>query len=275
MRQVKQKNNYWTRDYRKVRSPIVEPTTKQTGKRTKWKEMSREQIIDRVKFLIKLHGIASREDLLKKASGAYKAAKNEGIFDEVGLLKKTGSCRSWTEIDDDKIVAMAQKKIDDEKLASISKLRYLDGGIYTELWERGLLDRLKVPNASKTANTWIGLGKTELLKQAKKIIKDEHIRSRTELQQKYGSLYNALTDQQLVNKLGIPSKRANHRNWRKLTDKQIVDAANSKTKQLKIKNKTQFLKADNGLADAIMRRKLLDKIVFWKEPSSQVDLQAQ
>ena len=111
--------------------------------------------------------------------------------------------------------------------------------------------------------------------KAKKIIKDEHIRSRTELQQKYGSLYNALTDQQLVNELGLPSKRANHRNWRKLTDKQLVDAANSKTKQLKIKNKTQFLKADNGLADAIIRRKLLDKIVFWKEPSSQVDLQAQ
>ncbi len=94
----------------------------------------------------------------------------------------------------------------------------------------------------------------KLKRQAKELIEKEGIKSRSELQKKNCGLYNALRKKNLMDEV-LPMK-ANARNWKNMSDQELVGMAKKLIKEKGIKSRSELVESDASLYDTLRKRKL-------------------
>ena len=115
----------------------------------------------------------------------------------------------------------------------------------------------------------------ELIKFAKRYIREKRIRGRFELQKMDRGLYNALRQRKLLNKLGLKDKNKKHRDWESLTDKMIISYARRLLKRKGIERRKDLEMEDSGLNFVLRKRRLLNLVFAAIESSKNKTLRQQ
>jgi len=110
---------------------------------------------------------------------------------------------------------------------------------------------------------WKSMSDGELITYAKKIIKENGIRNRNNLQKVDQGMYYVLRRRNLLGKI-IPEKQK-RRNWSSMTDEKIISYAKKIIEENKIKNRSNLRKADSGLGYVLKKRKLMVIVIPEKQ----------
>ena len=107
-------------------------------KQRSWKHMSDEEIIDIARKLVEEKKISGKGGIRKADSGLYNILRKRGLFAKVGFEDEY---RSWESMDDEEVIEIARKVMEEKGISWRSELRKADQGAYNVLRKRGLLGR--------------------------------------------------------------------------------------------------------------------------------------
>ena len=163
-------------------------------KELKWTEES-------IKQFVKDNNIKTRKELAIKASGAYNVARQCGLLDDL-----FGEKTQWTE-------ESIKQFVKDNNIKTRKELAIKAGGAYNVARQLGILDNFfKKYTQSVQSTKW-----TE--ENIRQYVKDNNIKTRSELYYSSASAYNAANDLNILYDLFGEKK---HKDWSEEDIKEIV-----------------------------------------------------
>jgi len=194
----------------------------------------------------------------KHRPGKKTRKTREPLAEGIVPLRKDGRIY-WASMSADELVDYAEKFIGNKGISGRGELSKVDSGLYQALLRRKLLSRV---GFEKKKRDWASMSNDEIVSHAKRVMKEKGISGRTELVRAYSGLYTVLRKRKLLDKVGFEEKLRKMRPWASMSDGELVAYARRVMKKDGISGRGELAKADNGLYDALRKRKLLDKIGF-------------
>jgi len=223
-------------------------------KQKSWKEISDEKVVELAKKIMGERGISSKMELKKADSGLYSVLKRRELLDEVGL---EGKQKSWKEMGDTEIVEFVRKVMREKKIDTRGKLQKADGGLYTTLRRRELLDRIRFEEKQRS---WEDMSDEEVIEVVRKVMREKKITSKRELKEADRGLYSVLRKRGLLEEVGFEERRRKQRSWKKMSDDEIVEFAKRAMEEKEIGSRKELENTDGGLYNVLWRRGLLDSV---------------
>ncbi|MBU1681934.1 hypothetical protein KKE38_03880 [Candidatus Micrarchaeota archaeon] len=162
------------------------------GRRRSWKIMSDEKIVELAKKVMEDEGLTERGELRKIDLGLYYILRRRKLLDKIDFDNKIREKRSWKLMSDEEIVELARKVMRNNMITMRIGLQAADCGLYNVLRKRGLLDELDFQEEVKKRRSWAGMSNTEIAGLAKKLMKENCIIGRKELEEADRGLYRIL-----------------------------------------------------------------------------------
>jgi len=156
-------------------------------------------------------------------------------------------------MDDNELIIFSKAMAVEMKIYSRNELRERDGGLYSVLYRRKLLDSM---GFEKTCREWFSKSDEELVEQARAFINGNRIVSRTELIAKDAGLYAVLCRRGLLGRIGLESKR-HEKNWAAINDELLIKYAKEFLKENEVSTGKELRKVNPGLYNVLAKRKLL------------------
>ncbi|MBU0528047.1 hypothetical protein KKE92_06195 [Candidatus Micrarchaeota archaeon] len=166
-------------------------------KERSWKDMSNERIIGFAKRLMKEKKATTPKDLKKIDSRLLDTIYRRGLRDKVGFKGRGGKTRAWSRIDDDEILGLAKRLVEEKGMVWKEELRKADSGLYMILWKRGLLDEVGIEEKQRP---WRKMSDEEIICHTRKVMKENAITRRNELKDFDSGLYSILMRRKLINR---------------------------------------------------------------------------
>ncbi len=218
-----------------------------------WSKMSNEEIVEIARKVMKEKGITKRSELQKVDPGIYITLAKRDILDRIGFEERK---RSWNDISDDKVVELARKVMNEEKIRSGSELSEVDGGLYQVLKKRKLVHKIGFETKRRS---WKSMSDEEIVGLAREVIEKEGIKRKGELSDVDSGLYKVLRERKLLDELGFEKKYKKQRSWRGISDDEVVKIARKLMEEKGINSRGELTSLDEGLYAILYRRKLLDR----------------
>ncbi len=165
-----------------------------------WKGMSDVEVVDYAKRVMKKKGITGKHKLEKADHGLYNALGQKGLLDRVGFEEKRKEERSWKDMSNEEIVEYARKVMERQGITGRSELDRFDSGLYGILRKRKLLEDVGFEVKRGTLRSWRDMDNDEIIRYAKKAIREEGISGRYELDKFDSGLYSILKRRGLVDR---------------------------------------------------------------------------
>lgn len=165
------------------------------GRHRNWAGKTDKELIAQAKRLVEEKKIKNRRGLEKADIGLCNTLRARKLIDLIGLEKKA---RTWDSMDDDGLVAYAQKFIEENRIPNKGRFGKLNNALYQALRRRMLLDEVKF---GKGRVQWSLLGSRELVAEAQRIVDGKGIMNRTEFNKQAPGLCNNLRILGLLNKV--------------------------------------------------------------------------
>ncbi len=150
-------------------------------KRTYWKEISDEELIELAKKVMRENGISGRKELEDINSGIYNNLRKRGLLSRIGFERKRKKKRSWNDVSDEELLELARKLIEENGICSRLKFKGADSGLHEVLRLRNLLDMIKFKEKRRIHASWKDMTDEEIVEFARKLIRDKDITTRKEL----------------------------------------------------------------------------------------------
>ncbi len=204
-------------------------------------------------WLIAALGIETRNELACKDAGLYSTLKAKGLLGAIGL---PDSLRRWAEMPDDELVSFTKRVIEEKAIGGKAELEKVDSKLHGALKRRGLLDRL---GFARKGPDWRKMGRDEIAEFARRLVKENNISGRWELEVRFKNVYAALKRRGMMDEVGLGEKS---RNWGRMGDYELAEFAKMFVEECGISGKEAFRKADRGLYGALKRRGLVGRLGF-------------
>ncbi len=230
------------------------------------RKMPDEELVAYAKKIMKENGVVGRFELRNTDRGLYYVLRKKGLLDKVGFEERR---RQWDKVSDAEIVEIVKRVMKDRKIYGKKELRKVDSGLYDILTKRGLIGDV---GFARKRRSWTKMSDEEIIELARKLMEENKISGKKELRDIDGSLYQVLTRRGLLDDIGFVRKK---RSWIGMSDDEIVEATRRFMKRKGIRWKKDLEKADRGLYEVLIERKLLGKIAFderyrsWRDMSDE------
>jgi len=223
-------------------------------RRRAWSKMKEEQIVEYAMKVMKENGVNGRGELSKIDSGLYGVLRKRGLLDNVGFVeKKRRKQRSWKDMSDEEIVEYAMKVMKENGVNGRGELEKIDYGLYNVLRRRGLIGRIGLDEKQRS---WSDISDGEIVEYARRVMEEEKITGRKELQDLDPGFYLVLRRRELLDEVGFEEKR---RAWKDMSDEEVVDYARQVMKENGISGRKELQKTDSGLYEILRKRGLLEQ----------------
>lgn len=198
-----------------------------------------------------------RQKKLERKTERKRTSMKEPLAE--GIRKKSRKKRNWKAMTDEEIITYAKKVVREDIIRGRKSLRKADSGMYNILRKRKLLT---IIFPMKRRN-WSSMSDAEIVSYAKTYIKENQIKNRTGLQKIDMGLYLVLRKRKLIDAI-IPIKQK-QRNWKAMTDEELISNAKKFIEENSIKNRKGLAKADASLYQVLRKRNLLDALIPMKQ----------
>jgi hypothetical protein len=201
--------------------------------------------------LVRTKGLESKKELQREDNGLYQALCKRGLLEKLELGDKH---TRWRDLNDDELVAFAQKSIEKKGISGRKEMYRKDGRLYDVLRRRGLLEqvRFKIRRMS-----WKSMNDGEIIAYSKEYLDANPGTGRGDLFRSNPSHYEALRRRNLLGEVGFDEKRIC---WREMSDKEILSLARKLVSERSIRRKVELKKADHRLYDTLCRRNLITTV---------------
>ncbi|MFH1684721.1 MAG: hypothetical protein ABH983_00285 [Candidatus Micrarchaeota archaeon] len=122
--------------------------------------------------------------------------------------------------------------------------------------------QINVPTDSRGRRMWRKLSDEEIIDFARRVLKENGITGRKELQDIDQGLYDVLKKRGLLDEVGFERKL---RSWNEMTDEEIIEIARRVIEMKQISERKALQKADRGLYVILAKRRLLDDVGFERK----------
>jgi len=225
-------------------------TLRPNGQRD-WDSISQANLVAYGRHMMKKTGLTYVGGLLNIDAGAYHALRNRGLLKH---FRQKPKARVWRNMSAPDLIDYAQGFVNRRKIKNKSQLQKADYGLYKILYKRGLLDKIRFP---KPQRNWKGKSDHQILVYTRKFMRREKITSKSQLAKADPGLYVVLRRRKLLHKIRFKDSR---RNWKDMSDKQVVDDTRRFMKEEGITTRTGLSDADPGRYCTLKNRKLLDAV---------------
>jgi uncharacterized protein YihD (DUF1040 family) len=216
-----------------------------------WHRHSDDGLVEYAQKFVDENGIESRKGLQRAEGGLYWTLIRRELIDKVDFK---GDERAWRRHSDDELVEYAQRFVDGKEIRSRSGLDRADGGLYSALRKRKLVNEIEF-EADERA--WSRYSDDELVDYAQRFVEENEIASRKGLAKIGGGLYQAMRGRKLIDKVTF---KADERAWRFYSDDELVEYAQRYIKESGIQNRKGLERADIGLYSTLIQRKLIGRV---------------
>lgn len=231
----------------------------------KWADITDEELVGRAKKLIKEKGIKNRKGLERENSSLYNVLLRRKLLDKIPFEQKKKETRKWFLLSDGELLECGKKFVEANEIKSRTGIQRAAQGLYNALLKRKLLDEIEFEEGQRS---WTSMSDEELLNYAKKVVDENGIKSKSELENHDSGLHAVLGRRKLLDKIYFMRAQPTGRDWASMSDDEIVDYAKRFTKVNRISRGGELAKADPGLYDVLRRRKLLDRVEFKEKRRS-------
>ena len=228
-------------------------------KRRSWDSKSNVEVVELVRKEMERKGITGRGELQKSDPTMYIVLRKRGLLGEVGFAKKQRKGRAWSKMSDDEVVELAAWLMEKEGVDNRSDLSKKDSGLYQILNKRGLLGKIEFEGKQKEhrkRRLWRKMSDEEVIRLAKKLIREEGIGIKAELQKSDPGLYDILRKRGLLDGIEFEQKQ---RSWKGMSDEEVLEHVRKLMIKKEINDRRELREADNGLYMVLRRRGLLDR----------------
>ena len=201
MRQIKTKKKTGKQRTSK-KEPLAEGIQKKRRKQRNWKSMNDEELISHARKIIEENGIKNRRGLQNIDRGLYGILRKRNLLDDAIPEKQ----RNWSSMRDDALVGLAKSFAKGKGIKNRLSLRKVDDGLYNVLLRRKLLDT--VFHEKRKTRSWSSMSDSELIRFAKKFIKENKIKNRKNLEREDKGLYSVLWERNLLNAVFSPIEKS-------------------------------------------------------------------
>ncbi|MFH1684882.1 MAG: hypothetical protein ABH983_01110 [Candidatus Micrarchaeota archaeon] len=221
-----------------------------------WSKLTDKEIVEYATKLMKEKGICGKIDLCNEDQGLYNILHRRGLISKIGFDEKA---RAWREMSDEEIIELAMKVMKENNVTGKKELSRADRGVYEILRRRKLLAKINFTNKCKWEDrrSWSRMEDKDIVRFARKVIKEKKITGRSELAKADSGLYEALRERGLLDEVGFEEK---YRSWNDMSDGKLVEFAKSIVKEKRITERNELQKADSGLYTILRKRGLLDHV---------------
>lgn len=175
--------------------------------------------------------------------------------------------RDWKSLSDDEVVTYATKLLENEGIRSRKELYVADNGLYYVLSKRKLLDEIGL---ERLIRDWKSMSDDEIVEYARRIVEEKGLKSRNQLRNTDGGLYNALKKRSLLGK--VREKERHHRDWTSMSDEEILRLARKVVEDNSCKTRGGFKEIDGGLHEVLRKKGLLDRVGIKKPQRDWISL---
>jgi hypothetical protein len=203
-----------------------------------------------------------RQVKARKQEPRQKTAKREPLTEGITISKRG---REWSRMSNAEIIDYAEKFLAQMEGKTRKDLERADFGLYIVLYKRGLLDDVAFERKHRKYRYWKEVTDIEIIKEARRILKEKGISTRSELEQVDKGLYGILNKRRLLNKIGLKVLRRQMRNWKKFDNEALVEYARKLIEKKGIKSIKNMEEEDRGLLNILRKRKLLGILGFERK----------
>ncbi len=234
--------------------------------------MTDEQIIDFARKVMKEKEITGRKDLSKTDCGLYGALQRRGLLEKVGFEEKRRTERSWKDMNDNEVVELARKVMEEKKVTGREELRKADSGLYSILIRREVHGKI---GFEENHRSWKDLSDEEVIEFAKKLMVKKKINNKTGIKNADSRLYQVLRRRGLLDEIGCEEKRRKDRSWKDMNDEEVIEFAKKLMNENGISKKGKLKELDQGIYQVLRERGLLSRVGFeekqrhWKDMSNE------
>ncbi|MFH1685457.1 MAG: hypothetical protein ABH983_04070 [Candidatus Micrarchaeota archaeon] len=173
----------------------------------------------------------------------------------------------WGRINDEQIVKIAQKLMEEKGVNGREELIKVDSKLYGALRRRRLLGEIGFVEKQRS---WKDMNDEDIIEYAMKLMNAKGICEKSGLCAEDQGLYNILHRRGLIRKIEFDEKA---RVWREMSDEEIIELAMKVMKEKNVTGKKELSRADRGVYEILSRRGLLAKINFtdkckWRDRRS-------
>jgi len=161
--------------------------------------------------------------------------------------------RAWSKMKEEQIVEYAMKVMKENGVNGRGELEKIDYGLYNVLRRRGLIGRIGLDEKQRS---WSDISDGEIVEYARRVMEEEKITGRKELQDLDPGFYLVLRRRELLDEVGFEEKR---RAWKDMSDEEVVDYARQVMKENGISGRKELQKTDSGLYEILRKRGLLEQ----------------
>ncbi len=220
-----------------------------------WRDMSDEEIIGFARRVMEEKGISGRKELENADRGLYIVLWKRKLLAKIGFEIQLKKRRAWRDLNDEEIVEFAQKFMEEKGISGRGELSLTISGLYRALKKRRLLDEVGFEEKRRKRRSWRDVTDDEVVEIAKRVMEQEGISRRSELEKIDSGLYLILMKRNLCDKVGFENKE---RSWKELSDEEVVEIARRVVKENNIIKRDELKKTDSGLYEVLRKRGLLD-----------------
>jgi hypothetical protein len=236
------------------------------AKPKKWNHLNNHLLVIHSQKFIDENDIKNRYGLAKKANSLYNELRKRRLLKKLFFQEKKIHGK-WAQLSNDELISFARTFVDKEKITGKKQLRKRNGGLYSALWGRKLLNKIGFQN---NFVDWASMENNQILIRAKEYIQKNKITGRHQLSKRNLSLYAILLRRGLLDRIGLNSKRR----WASLNDEELIQYTRKFIEGKEADGKRYLCTKDKGLYSVLLRRKLLDQVLSEIEESKQHQLQA-
>ncbi|MFH1685136.1 MAG: hypothetical protein ABH983_02415 [Candidatus Micrarchaeota archaeon] len=233
-----------------------------------WSKITDGQIVEHAKKFMKDNGISARGELNNADSGLYNILRTRGLLGQIQFENKR---ISWQGVDNAELIKLARTMMEERGITSRSEFRKEDRnlfyilekrGLFYILEKRGLLDEVGFKEKRRKGRPWSDMSDEEIIEYARKVMKENGIRGKKELQKSDSGLYNTLRARGLIDEIEFERKRRKKRSWKIMSDKEVVEFAKRFIEEDRITRKKGLEKTYRVLYKVLLKRGLIDEVGF-------------
>jgi hypothetical protein len=168
-------------------------------------------------------------------------------------------------LSDDSLLEYALVIIREKKLKSAGELHKEDGGLYSIVYQRGLLDKI-FPERKKRAKMrkWKKMTDAQILEIVAQLVRKHRISSYKGLSRVDLGAHTILRRRNLIDKfyeiIGKSRPQWNGRSWASKNHSKLIEDARILIQERNICGRDDLKKYDPGLYEALRKRNLLDQV---------------
>ncbi len=205
--------------------------------------------------------------LQKLPAREAKEKKQEPLAESLQVAVPTGprGNRLWRKMTDEQIVEYARRLMVEKGRTTKKELQEEDKGLYAILHIRKLISKIEFEGKQRS---WMRMSDGEIVEYARKVVEENGITGRRELYKADIGLYNVLRKRRLLDEIEVIEKRRKGRQWKDMSDEEIVEYARKVVEENGITRRAELCKTDTGLYNALQKKGLLNEVGLGKKRRS-------